>query len=122
MAVGALGVIAAASCLLGTTNIIPLLALAQLAIGRGVVGVMLSRQAVLTSVVATDVRGRAMALMGGSMRLSVLVSAVSGGVLYDLVGDRWTFVAAGAVSVAGMVAVLPEARHASVRTVGAGGG
>jgi MFS family permease len=122
VAVGALGVIAAASCLLGTTNIVVLLALAQLAIGRGVVGVMLSRQAVLTSVVATDVRGRVMALMGGSMRLSVLVSAVSGGVLYDLVGDRWTFVAAGAVSVAGMVAVLPEARHTSDRIVGAGGG
>lgn len=86
VAVGALGVIAAASCPLGTTNIVALLALAQLAIGRGVVGVMLSRQAVLTSVVATDVRGRAMALVGGSMRLSVLVGAVSGGVLYDLVG------------------------------------
>ena len=85
-AVGALGVIAAASCPLGTTNIVVLLTLAQLAIGRGVVGVMLSRQAVLTSVVATDVRGRAMALVGGSMRLSVLVGAVSGGVLYDLVG------------------------------------
>ena len=86
VAVGALGVIAAASCPLGTTNIVVLLTLAQLAIGRGVVGVMLSRQAVLTSVVATDVRGRAMALVGGSMRLSVLVGAVSGGVLYDLVG------------------------------------
>ena len=38
VAIGALGVVAAASCLLGTTNIIALLALAQLAIGRGVVG------------------------------------------------------------------------------------
>ena len=122
VAAGALAVIAASSCLLGTTTIVALLAIAQLAIGRGVIGVMLSRQAVLTSTVSTDLRGRAMSLMGGSMRLSVLVGTAGGGVLYDLFGDRWTFVAAGVISAIGIFAVLPELRQDRETTASARGG
>ena len=122
VAAGALAVIAAGSCLLGTTTIVALLAIAQLAIGRGVIGVMLSRQAVLTSTVSTDLRGRAMSLMGGSMRLSVLVGTAGGGVLYDLFGDRWTFVAAGVISAIGIFAVLPELRHGREKTASTRGG
>ena len=122
VAAGALAVIAAGSCLLGTTTIVALLAIAQLAIGRGVIGVMLSRQAVLTSTVSTDLRGRAMSLMGGSMRLSVLVGTAGGGVLYDLFGDRWTFVAAGVISAIGIFAVLPELRQDRETTASARGG
>ena len=122
VAAGALAVIAAGSCLLGTTTIVALLAIAQLAIGRGVIGVMLSRQAVLTSTVSTDLRGRAMSLMGGSMRLSVLVGTAGGGVLYDLFGDRWTFVAAGVISAAGIFAVLPELRQDREMTASTRGG
>ena len=122
VAAGALAVIAAGSCLLGTTTIVALLAIAQLAIGRGVIGVMLSRQAVLTSTVSTELRGRAMSLMGGSMRLSVLVGTAGGGVLYDLFGDRWTFVAAGVISATGIFAVLPELRQNREPTASARGG
>ncbi len=122
VAAGALTAIAAGCCLLGTTTIVALLAIAQLAIGRGVIGVMLSRQAVLTSTVSTDLRGRAMSLMGGSMRLSVLVGTAGGGVLYDFFGDRWTFVAAGVISAIGVSAVLPELRQDRETTVSARGG
>ena len=122
VAAGALTAIAAGCCLLGTTTIVALLAIAQLAIGRGVIGVMLSRQAVLTSTVSTDLRGRAMSLMGGSMRLSVLVGTAGGGVLYDFFGDRWTFVAAGVISAIGIFAVLPELRQDRETTASARGG
>lgn len=122
VAAGALTAIAAGCCLLGTTTIVALLAIAQLAIGRGVIGVMLSRQAVLTSTVSTDLRGRAMSLMGGSMRLSVLVGTAGGGVLYDFFGDRWTFVAAGVISAIGVSAVLPELRQDRETTASARGG
>ena len=83
---------------------------------------MLSRQAVLTSTVSTELRGRAMSLMGGSMRLSVLVGTAGGGVLYDLFGDRWTFVAAGVISAIGIFAVLPELRQDRETTASARGG
>ncbi len=122
VAAGALTAIAAGCCLLGMTTIVALLAIAQLAIGRGVIGVMLSRQAVLTSTVSTDLRGRAMSLMGGSMRLSVLVGTAGGGVLYDFFGDRWTFVAAGVISAIGIFAVLPELRQDRETTASARGG
>ena len=122
VAAWALAVIAAGSCLLGTTTIVALLAIAQLAIGRGVIGVMLSRQAVLTSTVSTDLRGRAMSLMGGSMRLAVLVGTAGGGVLYDLFGDRWTFVAAGVISATGIFAVLPELQQDREMTASTRGG
>ena len=114
--------ITASCCLLSTTTIIALLVAAQLAIGRGVVGVMLSRQTVLTSTVSKGLRGRAMSLMGGSWRLSVLVGTASGGVLYDLVGDRWTFMTAGMVSAVGIFTVLPELRQDKDTTASTQGG
>jgi len=56
------------------------------------------------------------------MRLSVLVGTAGGGVLYDLFGDRWTFVAAGVISAIGIFAVLPELRHGRETTASARGG
>jgi len=61
-------------------------------------------------------------LMGGSMRLAVLGGTAGGGVLYDLFGDRWTFVAAGVISATGIFAVLPELRHGRETTASTRGG
>ncbi|MEC9000410.1 MAG: MFS transporter [Actinomycetota bacterium] len=90
--------------------------------GAGSLGVMLSRQADLTARIPVVLRGRAMSLMGGSMRFSVFLGTAIGGVLVDLVGARGAFVAAGLGAAIGLPAVLPGARHPDTEVASVGGG
>ena len=64
-----------------------------------------------------------MSLMGGTMRFSVLLGTATGGVLVDLAGARWPFLAAGIGAAIGIPAVLPGARTPGweVAPIGAAG-
>ncbi|MEC8947797.1 MAG: MFS transporter [Actinomycetota bacterium] len=96
---------------------------AHLVFGGSSLAVMLSRQADLTRRIPANLRGRAMSLMGGTMRFSVLLGTVIGGLLVDLAGARWTFLAAGVGAAIGIPAVLPGARTPGweVAPIGVGG-
>ncbi|MDP6867428.1 MAG: MFS transporter [Acidimicrobiales bacterium] len=96
---------------------------AHLVFGGSSLAVMLSRQADLTRRIPANLRGRAMSLMGGTMRFSVLLGTVIGGLLIDLAGARWTFLAAGVGAAIGIPAVLPGARTPGweVAPIGVGG-
>ncbi len=86
-----------------TTAVIALTAL-RLAHGVGQIGLRLSRQTFITRTVATDMRGRSLALMGGSMRFAMLLGPILGGVLVDQVGYTWTFAISGSATAEGDVA------------------
>ncbi len=91
--------------------------------GAGALGVTLSRQADLTRRIPLLLRGRAMSLMGGTMRLTGLLGTLIGGALLDVAGARWTFGAAGLGAAIGIPAVLPGALkpEREVAPIGAGG-
>ena len=107
---GSLGVMVSAATAMASTSRPLVLGVAQLVFGGSCLAVMLSRQADLTRRIPVALRGRAMALMGGTMRFSVLLGTVVGGVLVDVAGARLTFLAAGVGAAIGIPAVLPGAR------------
>ena len=74
--------------------------------GAGSVGLRLSRQTFVTRKVRADVRGRSLALMGGSMRFATLIGPAIGGVLADQAGYRWTFAISGIITLVGLIPVL----------------
>jgi MFS family permease len=74
--------------------------------GAGSIGMRLSRQTFVTRKVTADVRGRSLALMGGSMRFATLIGPVIGGVLADRAGYTWTFAISGLVTFLGLIPVL----------------
>lgn len=100
--IGALVLLAASTALLGvTTTALALLAL-RLASGAAGVAIRLSRQTFITRGVPPYVRGRAMAVFGGSFRLSLLFGPLLGGLLVDQAGFTATFVIAGLFALAGL--------------------
>jgi len=109
VATGSLLLMVVASASMALIGHVVALGLGHLAFGMGSIGVMLSRQADLTSRIPPYLRGRAMSVMGGSMRLSVLVGTVAGGALVEVVGGRWTIAAAGLAAAVGLPAVIPTA-------------
>lgn len=111
VACGSLALMVVASSTMAVLGHVVALGLGHLVFGGGSIGVMLSRQADLTRRVPVWLRGRAMSMMGGSMRLSVLVGTAGGGVLVDLVGGRWTIAAAGLGAAIGLPAVIPTVRR-----------
>jgi MFS family permease len=113
----------AASTTMALVAHVMVLGLGHLAFGMGSIGVMLSRHTDLTRRVPIYLRGRAMSMMGGSMRLSVMVGTATGGVLVETVGGRWTIAAAGLAAAIGLPAVIPTARRPEreVAPTGSGG-
>lgn len=111
VACGSLLLMILASATMAILGDVVALGLGHLAFGVGSIGVMLSRQADLTRRVPVWLRGRAMSMMGGSMRLSVLVGTACGGVLVDVVGGRWTIATAGLGAAIGLPAVIPTVRR-----------
>jgi MFS family permease len=99
----------AAALLMATGTEPLLLGVGHLIFGGGALGVMLSRQSDLTRRIPITLRGRAMSLMGGTMRFSVLLGTAAGGLLVDYLGARMTFLAAGMGAAIGLPAVLPAA-------------
>ncbi|MGI9625056.1 MAG: MFS transporter [Acidimicrobiales bacterium] len=104
--IGALILLAVSTALLGvTTTALALLAL-RLASGAAGVALRLSRQTYITRGVPVYVRGRAMAVFGGSFRLSLLFGPLLGGLLVDQVGFAATFVVAGLFALVGLIPAL----------------
>ncbi len=113
VAVGALA--ASAALLAPATAVRPLLALAavvallRLLAGAASTAIRLSRQAMLTTTQPVARRGRAMALMGGTARVGLVVGPALGGLVAEVFGFGAAFIAAGAVALAG-VALFPRRR------------
>ncbi len=102
---------------------VAILGFSHFVFGAGALGVLLSRQADLTRRIPPLLRGRAMSLMGGTMRFSVLLGTIVGGTLVDVAGARWTFGAAVLGAAIGIPALLPSALkpEREVAPIGAGG-
>lgn len=102
------------SALVGLTNVAILLLAIRLATGMSTVGIRLSRQAYVARAVDVQLRGRAMALMGGLSRLGFFVGPPLGGLLADQIGFASTFAICGAVFACGAVpiALLGSERRA----------
>jgi len=106
---GSLAAMVCSAAVMTASGTVVDLGLGHFVFGAGALGVMLSRQADLTRRIPLLLRGRAMSLMGGTMRFSVLLGTIVGGVLVDVAGARWTFGVAGLGAAIGIPAVLPGA-------------
>ena len=103
--VAGLVVMAGATALLGVGTAVIGLSVLRLAHGLGSIGLRLSTQTIVTRTVSPDQRGRSLALMGGTMRLSILIGPLVGGVLADQIGYSWTFAISGAATLLGVLPV-----------------
>lgn len=97
---------AATSAVFGLTTAVAALIALRFAFGVGGIGLRLSRQTYIAARVEANARGRALALIGGSFRLSLLVGPLLGGYLADTVGFTWTFLVCGAVTAAGLAGAV----------------
>lgn len=104
--IGALVGLGITASLLGISNAALVLVGLRLGTGASNIGLRLSRQTYITRRVETRARGRAMAMIGGSFRLSLFVGPLLGGVLAETIGFTWTFVIAGAASLFGLVPAI----------------
>ena len=120
---GSLVAMVCSAAVMTASGTVVVLGLGHFVFGAGALGVMLSRQADLTRRIPLLLRGRAMSLMGGTMRFSVLLGTIVGGALVDVAGARWTFAAAGLGAAIGIPAVLPGALkpEREVAPIGTGG-
>ena len=120
---GSLVAMVCSAAVMTASGTVVVLGLGHFVFGAGALGVMLSRQADLTRRIPPLLRGRAMSLMGGTMRFSVLLGTIVGGTLVDVAGARWTFAAAGLGAAIGIPAVLPGALkpEREVAPIGTGG-
>lgn len=101
-----LAVMGIATITLGVTTAVIGLTAMRVAHGAGQIGLRLSRQTFITRTVDTEIRGRSMALMGGSMRFAMLVGPILGGVLVDQVGYSWTFAISGSATLSGLIPAI----------------
>ena len=99
-------VIAASTALLGVTHAVLALIALRAAFGAGLSAMRLSRQTYVTRRVRTNVRGRALANIGGASRAAHLIGPILGGVLVDVAGFEAAFAVAGALTLAGLVPLL----------------
>lgn len=102
LAVGLAG-LAISTALLGVTDAAIALVVLRMIFGGAFVATRLSRHTWVTRNVHLDMRGRAMAIFGGSSRVSALIGPTLGGVLADAIGFSATFVIAAALTLLGMV-------------------
>lgn len=106
---GALSAVGASTALLGVTNTAIALIVLRTIFGAGISGMRLSSQTWVTRRVEDGMRGRALALVGGSTRFGLFVGPLIGGVLVDLVGFPTTFLLSGAVTSVGLLALIRSA-------------
>jgi len=96
---------------LGLTTAILTLVAFRVLYGVGIVGVGQSRQTYITREVAPSVRGRVMALVGGSFRLSVVIGPLLGGVAVEFAGFTAAFILSGVLTSSGLLAVVAHRRR-----------
>ncbi|MGH1501975.1 MAG: MFS transporter [Acidimicrobiales bacterium] len=99
-------VLAGSVALLGATGAALALVGLQFVWGVGSVGWLLSRQSFLTRTVDPVLRGRAMSLFGGTIRLAYLIGPLLGGWTADRFGFSTAFWATAVVTAAGLVPLL----------------
>lgn len=75
----------------------------HLAVGLGAVGTRVGVQMLVNAAVGVELRGRAMSLLGGGIRIAMFVGPIVGGVLVDLAGFTATFAVSGVVTLLGLV-------------------
>ena len=94
------------TALLGVSDAALVLVGLRLGTGASNIGLRLSRQTYITRRIDAAARGRSMAMIGGSFRVSLFVGPLVGGVLAETIGFTWTFVVAGALSAVGLIPAL----------------
>ena len=99
-------VIAAATAVLGLTAAVAAMIALRVMFGAGGIGLRLALQTYVAAGVESGSRGRALSLIGGSFRLSLLIGPLLGGYLADAVGFKWTFMLCGAVTAVGLVGAV----------------
>lgn len=109
--IGAIAIFATATATLGTTTVALVLVALRLTSGAANGAIRLSRQTYITRRIDVGVRGRAMAMIGGSMRISLFIGPLIGGILVDLVGYTATFAIAGVLTATGMLPPLLVPDH-----------
>ncbi len=120
--IGALLGISITSVLLGVSDAALVLVGLRLGTGAANIALRLSRQTYITRRIDAAARGRSMAMIGGSFRISLFVGPLVGGVLAETIGFTWTFVIAGALSAVGLIpALVPDTIEPSPGSVSAAG-
>jgi len=104
--VASVALMAATTALLGAVGGAVALATLRLFGGVGSAGWLLSRQTFLTRTVGIGVRGRAMAVFGGTTRVAFLIGPLLGGYIADQYGFRFAFTAIAAIGLTGALPVL----------------
>ena len=118
--IGALLGISITSVLLGVSDAALVLVGLRLGTGAANIGLRLSRQTYITRRIDAAARGRSMAMIGGSFRISLFVGPLVGGVLAETIGFTWTFVIAGALSALGLIpALVPDSLEPSPGSIAA---
>jgi MFS family permease len=108
---GSLVALAASTAALGLTTVVIALVVLRMAAGASNAALRLSRQTYIARRVEGERRGSAMAMIGGSFRLSLLVGPLLGGWLADTAGFTVTFAVAGAFAAVGLVPPLVAGPH-----------
>ena len=101
---GSLVAMGLTAALAGWVTAVAALVALRLAYGAGSIGLRLASQTHITRVVIVTARGRAMATMGGSIRLAFLVGPLLGGWMVEVAGFRSTFAVIGAMAAVGLIA------------------
>jgi MFS family permease len=101
---GSLVAMGLTAALAGWVTAVAALVALRLVYGAGSIGLRLASQTHITRVVIVTARGRAMATMGGSIRLAFLVGPLLGGWMVEVAGYRATFAVIGAMAAVGLIA------------------
>ncbi len=106
----ALAVMAITAAMLGVTTAVVALVAFRVLYGMGQVALGQSRQTFITRTVAVSLRGRVMSSVGGTFRLSLLIGPLVGGVVVDRFGFVAAFMLGGALTAAGLLALVAHGR------------
>ncbi|MEO6654105.1 MAG: MFS transporter [Ilumatobacteraceae bacterium] len=105
-----LAVLAITTAALGATTAVLGLVALRMGAGAAGVGLRLSRQTYISRRVVGHRRGRSMAMIGGSYRLSLFVGPLLGGFVADRAGFTTAFVVAGVATAIGLIPSLRSGR------------
>jgi len=103
------------SALIGVSTAVIALIAFNLAVGFGAVGLRIGVQMIVNASVPTMLRGRAMSMIGGGVRVAFFIGPIIGGVCVDLFGFTATFVVCGVITLLGLVPFLASRRAAEQR-------
>lgn len=109
--VGAVAATAATAAVMGVSSAVFALVAFRLVYGMAAVGLRVSVQMQVNAAAAVRLRGRAMSVLGGSVRLAFFVGPLLGGVLADLLGFTAAFALSGVITLCGLIPYLGARRR-----------